>query len=83
MITSLLRPNYVMNCTDFSNNCLEKVVVTVQGSFTRDIRNTYFKNSLEGCFGNLNVIYTGRNEKKVIKDLQVVLDNEIMEKSQR
>ena len=22
----------------------------VQGSFTRDIRNTYFKSSLEGCF---------------------------------
>ena len=36
-----------------------KAAVTVQGSFTKYIRNTYFKNSLEGYFGNLNLIYIG------------------------
>ena len=50
-----------MNCLDFPNNYFDKVVVTVQGSFTRNMRNTYFKNSLESCFGNLNLIYTGKS----------------------
>ena len=41
-----------MSCLDFSNNNFDKAVVTVPGSFTRDIRNTYCKNSLKGYFGN-------------------------------
>ena len=52
---SLLRQNYVMSCLSFFNNYFDKAAVMVQGSFARDIRNTYFKNSLEGCFGNLNL----------------------------
>ena len=35
----------------FFNNYFDKTVVTVQGSFTRDVRNTYFKNSLEAANG--------------------------------
>ena len=35
-----------MTCLIFLNNYFDKAVVTVQGSFARDIRHTYFKNSL-------------------------------------
>ena len=44
---------YFMN---FCNNYFDEAVVTFQGSFPRDIKNTYSKNSLEGCFGNLNLV---------------------------
>ena len=37
IITSLLKPNYVINCLDFSNDCFDTAVVTVQGRFTREI----------------------------------------------
>ena len=39
----------------------DNVSVTVQVSFTRNIRDTYFKNPLEGCFSNLNLIYIGKS----------------------
>ena len=44
-----------MGCLSFFNNYFDKAAVMVQGSFARGIRNTYFKNSLERCFGNLNL----------------------------
>ena len=53
-----------MSCLGFSNNYFNKAIVTIQGNFTRNMRNTYFKNSLEGCFNNLNLTYIGRSEKK-------------------
>ena len=56
----------------------DKVIVTVQGSFTRDMRNTYFKNPLEDCFSNLNLIYIGKSEKEIRKDCEFVLGYEIM-----
>ena len=55
-----------MNCLDFPNNYFDKAVVAIQGSFTRDIRNTCFKNYLEGCFGNLNLIYIGRIKETLL-----------------
>ena len=67
-IMSVLRQDYVMNCLGFPNNYFDKAVVTVQGSFTGDIRNTYIKNSLEDCFSNLNLIYIRKNEKEIRKD---------------
>ena len=36
----------------------------VWGSFTKDIRKAYLKNSLNGCFGNLNLRHIGRSEKE-------------------
>ena len=42
----------------FSNNYSDKAVGTVQGSFERDMRNTDFEDFVEGCFGNLNLMYT-------------------------
>ena len=36
-----------MSYLGFSNNYFDKTVVMVQGSFAKDIRNTYFKNSLK------------------------------------
>ena len=48
------------DCLNFSYNYFDKTVVMGQGSLTRDIRNTHFNNSLEGCFGNLNLIDIGR-----------------------
>ena len=57
-----------MSCLSFANNYFDKAVAIVQRSFVRDIRNAYFKKSLEGCFGNLNLIYIERNEKELRKD---------------
>ena len=54
----------------------------VQGSFKRDIKNTYYKNSLEGCFGKLNLIHIGTSEKEIRKNCQFALADEIMEWSQ-
>ena len=65
---SVPQQNYIMSCLGFSNNYFDKTVVTVQRSFTRDIRNTYFKNSLEDCFSNLNFIYIGKSKKEIRKD---------------
>ena len=44
------------------------VKITHQGIVTRDLRNTNFKNSLEDCFKNLDLIYIGRSEKEIRKD---------------
>ena len=57
-----------MSCLGFSTDCFDKAIVTVQGSFTKDIRNTYFKNSLEHCFSKLKLIDIGKSEKKIRKD---------------
>ena len=57
-----------MSCLGFSTNYFDKAVTKAQGSFTRDIKNTYFKNSLEDCFSNLNLIYIGKSEKEIRKD---------------
>ena len=46
--------------SDFSNDYFDKAVVTIHGSFIKDIKNNYFENSLEDCFGNFNLIYVGR-----------------------
>ena len=54
----------------------------VQGSFKRDIKNTYYKNSLEGCFGKLNLTHIGTSEKEIRKNCQFALADEIMEWSQ-
>ena len=67
-----------MNCLGFCSNYFDKALITVQGSFTIDVRNTYFKNSLEDCFSNLNLTYIGKSEKKIIKNCSLVLGNEIM-----
>ena len=68
----------VISCLSFSNKYFDKVVVTVPGSFTRDIRNTGLKNSLENCFSSLNLIYIGKSEKEVKQDFKLVLGYEIM-----
>ena len=60
-----------MSCLGFSTDYFDKVIVTVQGSFTGDISNTYFKNSLEDCFSNLNLIYIGKSEKEIRKDVNL------------
>ena len=39
----------------FQTNYFDKAVATTQGSFTKDIRDTYLNNSLEGFLGNLNL----------------------------
>ena len=57
-----------MSCLDFSTNYFDKAAVTVQGSLTKDITNTYFKNSLEDCLSNFNLIYIGKSEKEKRKD---------------
>ena len=67
-----------MSCLGFSTIYFDKAVVSVQCSFTRDIRNTYFKNSLEDCFNKLNLIYMGKSEKEIRKDCELVLGCEIM-----
>ena len=36
-----------MSCLGFSTIYFDKAVITVQGSFTRDIKNIYLKNSLD------------------------------------
>ena len=48
----------------FSNSCSHKSVVTVVGIFTLNVRNSYFKNSLNDYFDNLNYMYIGRSDKK-------------------
>ena len=58
-----------MSFLGFSTDYFFKAIVTVQGSLTRDIRNTYFKNSLEDCFSNLNLIYIGKSDKENNKRL--------------
>ena len=67
-----------MSCLSFSNNYFDKVVVLVKNSFTTDVRNTYFKNSLEDYSFNLNLIYIGRSEKEIMEDCLLVLGYEIM-----
>ena len=67
-----------MSCLSFSNNYFDKAVVLVKNSFTRDVRNTYFKNSLEDYSLNLNLIYIGRSEKEIMEDCLLVLGYEIM-----
>ena len=62
-----------MSCLSFSNNYFDKAIVTVQDSFTRDVRDTYFENSLENYSRNLNLIYIGRSEKEIMKDCYLVL----------
>ena len=66
-----------MSCLSFSNNYFDKAVVLVKNSFTRDVRNTYFKNSLEDYSLNLNLIYIGRSEKEIMEDCLLVLGYEI------
>ena len=53
----------------------------VQGNFTRDIKDTYYKNSLEGCFGKLNLIHIGRSEKEIRKNCQFALADEMFSSS--
>ena len=67
-----------MSCLSFSNNYFDKAVVLVKNSFTTDVRNTYFKNSLEDYSFNLNLIYIGRSEKEIMEDCLLVLGYEIM-----
>ena len=44
IITSLLRQKYVINCLYVFNNYFDKVVVTVKGSFVRNIfLDTYYR----------------------------------------
>ena len=48
----------------------------VQGGFTSYIRNTYFKDSLIGYCGKLNLIYIRRSVKETIKYFELVLGYE-------
>ena len=48
----------------------------VHGGFTSYIRNTYFKDSLKGYCGKLNLIYIGRSEKETRKYFELVLGYE-------
>ena len=43
-----------MICLGFFNIYFHKIALTVEGSFILNTRNTYFKNSLDSFFGNLN-----------------------------
>ena len=47
-------PDDAMICLFFLNICFHKTIVTIEGSFILNIRNTYFKNSLNGFFDNLS-----------------------------
>ena len=67
-----------MSCLSFSNNYFDEAIITVQESFTRDTRNIYLKNSLEGCYGNLNLLYIGKSEKEKRKDCLLILGYEII-----
>ena len=66
---SFLRQDFVTGYLGFSNNYFDNVVVTVQGSFTRDVRITSFTNSLKGCFFSLNLIYNEAIEKATNESL--------------
>ena len=57
-----------MSCLSFTNNYFDEAVVMAQVNFPRDIRNTYFKNSPQCCFGNLNLIYTRISKTELKKD---------------
>ena len=57
-----------MNYVDFSNNYFDKAVVALQDSFTRGIRNTYFKNSLEGLLRQIELDTHWTKLKKLRKD---------------
>ena len=48
------RPDNAMICLFYFSICFHKIVVTVEVSFILNIRNTYFKNSLDGVFGNMS-----------------------------
>ena len=41
-------------CQGFLNVYFHKIVLTVDGSFILNVRNNYFKNSLDGFFNILN-----------------------------
>lgn len=43
-------PDIAINCQGFSNIYFHKIVATVEGSFTLNIRIIYFKNFLNGFF---------------------------------
>ena len=47
-------PGNAMICQGFFDIYFQKIILTVDGSFILNVRNTYFKNSLDGFFGNLN-----------------------------
>ena len=61
-------PDNTMIFLGFFNIYFHKIVLKIEGSFILNIRNTYFKNSLDGFFGNLNEIHIGRGEKGNGKD---------------
>ena len=67
-----------MSCRSFSNYYFDKAVVMVQENFSKDIKYTNFKNSLEGCFDNLNLIYFGKGEKVIRKVCFLVFGDELM-----
>ena len=55
------RPGNAMICLGFFNTYFHKIIPTVEGSFILNIRNIYFKNPLDGFFGNL--IHIGISEE--------------------
>ena len=57
---------------------LKKKGATAQSSLIRDIRNTYFMNSMKGRFGKLKLIYLWRSEKEIREECQLVLGCGIM-----
>ena len=63
-----------MSYLSFPNHYFDKAVVTVP----KDIRNFYFKKSLDDCFSNLNLIYIRKSKKKrfIHADLQSELISE-------
>ena len=57
-----------MSCLGFSNSYLDKTVVKAPGSLTRDMRNTYFMNSMKGCFGKSKLICIETSKKEITED---------------
>ena len=51
-----------------TTGALQKAIATVVGSFTFDIRNTCFKNSLDRCFGIELSVYWKKWKKKLEKN---------------
>ena len=78
MISLLTTTELCLSCLSFTNNYFDKAVVIAQDSFPRDISDTYFKNSLQGYFGNLNFIYTTRGEAEIKKDCLLILGYEVI-----
>ena len=62
----------------FSNNYFDKIVVTVQSTFTRDINNILFQEISERLLRQLEFNMHWEKQKANKEDCKLVLDYEIM-----